>query len=150
MRQVLVSHGVSADPIEVIDAIWSGNEWSRRWRAIKHIDVEYDDGLHQIVGITLDWYGKETKMGIARFRTGPDFIEFFCHQPPQPLTHQSGSWAIKRNNECQNLLVATRRIALSRQPHESNLELERRLDDYANKLRQRLSLIVSQFAASER
>jgi hypothetical protein len=150
MRQVYASCAVSDDPIDVIDAIWSGEEWNARWSAIQRFDVQYDDGIHQVAEIMLDWHGTETQMKVVRFRTKPHCIEFFCPRPPQPLAHQSGSWAIETGNGQQNILVASRHIALTRQARESKAELQRRLDNYADRLTQRLSLILSRFASGVR
>jgi len=146
MREVRASQAVSADPVNVIDAIWSGAEWNARWEAIRCFDVRYDDGTHQIAEIALDWQGVETRMELVRFRIEPRCIEFFCPRPPYPLAHQSGRWAVETQNG-QSALVASRRIELARNPGETNAELELRLDGYAERLLERLSLILSRFVS---
>lgn len=146
MRDVTVSRAASADPVSVIDAIWSGVEWNARWEAISFFDVHYDDGTHQIAEIALEWHGVETRMELVRFRTEPSCIEFFCPRPPYPLAHQSGRWAVEMQGE-QSTLIASRRIELARNPGETTVELELRLDRYAERLQERLSLILSLFVS---
>ena len=147
MRQLSVRHALSVDPVGVIDALWSGAEWNSRWEAIRLFRVYYDDGLHQIAEITLDWYGALVRMKVVRFRTRPLCIEFFCPRPPHPLAHQSGSWSVE-NKDGKSFLVATRRIALAETPSESEGEQELRLTNYADRLSERLSLILPRFSYS--
>lgn len=145
MRDLLISQPAAADPIEIIDAIWSGAEWEARWTPITSFDVGYDDGLHQVVDICLDWEGRETQMQVIRFRTHPLCIDFFCPRPPHPLVHQSGRWAVETVEE-RRLVVASRRIKLEQLADEQDAAFHLRSDSHAEKLSQRLALILSHFA----
>jgi hypothetical protein len=147
MHQVTVRQALHTDPVNVINAIWSGAEWNARWEPIARFDVQYDDGLHQIADITLDWQGTETQMTVVRFRTRPICIEFFCPRPPHPLVHQSGRWMIESENG-KNFVVAERRIALAKTAHEAETDQELRLDSYADRLSTRLALILPRFACN--
>ncbi len=145
MREMSVKHVLEGDnTVSVIDALWSGAEWSSRWEGIKGFHKSYDDGAHQVSKVSLEWYGSNVVMDLVRFRTEVTCIEFFCPQPPFPLAHQSGFWKVER---CQqmNFLVAFRRIALEQGPEESEAELELRLDDYVTRLSKRLSIILPRF-----
>jgi hypothetical protein len=145
MLELKVRHVLSVDPVGVIDAIWSGEEWNKRWESIRSFCIGYDDGFHQVAGITLDWYDTVVEMEVVRFRLQPLRIDFFCPRPPHPLTHQSGRWSVE-SEDGKNFLVASRRIALALDPTESSRERELRLESYAGKLTERLSLILPRFA----
>lgn len=148
MRQISTSCAVVRDPKDVIDDIWSGAEWNARWGAIKSFDVGYDDGIHQVAKITLDWQGELIDMEVVRFRTRPECIDFYCRRPPHPLVHQSGRWAIEQRDG-ENVLVALRNIELASSPNESGSEFQCRLDSYAERLTMRLSTILPRFAGVE-
>jgi hypothetical protein len=146
MRELRVSHAIDASPVDVMNAIWSGAEWRARWAPITTFDVEYDDGFHQVAEIVLDWEGRDTQMQVVRFRTHPLCIDFFCPRPPGPLVYQSGRWAIERV-EWKNFVVASRRFALAQMPDEAEAAFRLRLDTHAERLSQRLSLILSHFCS---
>ncbi|PTE06656.1 hypothetical protein [Mesorhizobium helmanticense] len=145
MRDLCITHPVAADPASIMDAIWSGAEWQARWTPIHSFAVRYDDGLHQAAEIVLDWEGRQTQMQVVRFRTHPLRIDFFCPRPPDPLVHQSGRWAVE-TVQGTNVVVASRRITLAQLSGEEEAAFQLRLDSYAERLSQRLTLILSHFA----
>jgi hypothetical protein len=147
MRHLSVRQLIAGDPVRVMEAIWSGAEWNARWDAIKQFDVRYDDGLHQIADITLDWFDTCVHMEVVRFRIRPLCIEFFCPRPPRPLSHQSGRWFVEHEDK-RHFVVAFRQIALTEGPMETQSELEQRLSNYAARLSTRLVLILARFACA--
>ncbi len=145
MRDIRVQHPLAIDPSGAMNAIWSGAEWDARWDAIRSFDVRYDDGVHQIARIVLDWSGDDVAMDVVRFRTDANRIDFFCPNPPRPLSYQSGSWGVESvDGEC--VLVAARRIALDPALPESGDAHRERLETYAGQLEARLSRILERFA----
>jgi hypothetical protein len=145
MRQLTVTCPVTAHARRVINALWSGAEWESRWSGVRSFEVCYDDGNHQDAQITLDWYGKPALMRVVRFRTGVACIDFFCPCPPPPLAYQSGYWSVERAAG-GNLLVASRTVLLDGAAGESEAERDHRLEDYVNRLRDRLGRILPLFA----
>lgn len=146
MRELTVHHPIAGDPGAVIDGIWSGTAWTDRWEPVRQFDILYDDGAHQLCRLAVEWEGAVAQMRLARFRSDPRTIDFFCPDPPHPLTFQTGTWSVKT---CEGVLclVATRRIALARASGESAADLCDRLDRHAERLAGRLSMLLPRFAA---
>jgi hypothetical protein len=146
MRELVVRHPLIGEPGAAIDALWSGAEWTKRWDPVRAFRIDYDDGIHQVGRLTVEWEGKPSEMRLVRFREGPERIEFFCPEPPDPLSYQSGSWSVS-TDDSGLFLVARRRIALKPAPGEPASAAEDRLELHLAQLERRLCALLPRFAA---
>lgn len=131
MRELKVSLMLDAPVSAVAAGFWDISTWQAFWQPVRSVTVTYDDGVHQIFEMNVEWLGEVRTVRTVRFRDRQGTISFFCSTPPSNLLYQRGQWSFEQvSNGCRITAARTYIPKLDGQtaPEAFDAEFQERLN----------------------